>query len=136
MLKNSKVAFFSVIDIYHKTSIIKNVFLKLKINSCFCLKQANKCEISQIKVLAIPFAIPFLLRGFFPCFSQDEIEFQLKMCLCNSNSVLGEKNPMRSLLPANIKFITVIYLEVLAEFSLKSTRFAYLHRKLISGLTL
>lgn len=33
MLKNSKVAFISVIDTYHKTFIIKNMFLKLEINA-------------------------------------------------------------------------------------------------------
>lgn len=131
MLKNSKVAFFSVTDTYYKRSIIKNVFLKLRTNSCFCLKQADEREISQIKVLAIPF-----LLGFSSYFSQGEIEIQLKICIRNSNSVLGKNKTLRCLLPANIIFISVFYLKVLAEFFLKSTQFAYLHRNLMAGVTL
>lgn len=128
MLKNSKVAFISVIDTYHKTFIIKNMFLKLEINSCFCLRQTKECEISLIKILPIPFLLSFI-SGFSSCFSEGEIEFQLKICVSNINSLLGEHTTMRSLLPADMMFISVIYLKVLPEFSLKNIQFAYLHRK-------
>lgn len=128
MLKNSKVAFISVIGTYHKTFIIKNMFLKLEINSCFCLRQTKQREISLIKILAIPFLLSFI-SGFSSSFSEGEIEFQLNICVCNTNSLLGEHKTMRSLLPADMMFISVIYLKVLPEFSLKNIQFAYLHRK-------
>lgn len=51
-------------DIYHKTSITKNVFFTFKIHAVLPKTSPTKYEISQIKILAIQF-----LLGFSPGFS-------------------------------------------------------------------
>lgn len=117
--------------IRHKTYLIKNVFFTFKINAFLPKTSPTKCEISQIKILALQFLLGFS-PGFPSYFSLIKVNCSLKFVYVTQN-FHWEKTKQWEVCCQETA--DSFHLEDPAESSLGSTGFAYSHRNLIWGPT-